>query len=72
MIEEVSISVPETQFYELQDELRKAQFVKVPYRENQLDMAHNTINQMQLHISRALERLDKIERRGSPTGQEAS
>jgi len=61
---EMSFLILESEFYKIQDELRAAQFVRVPYKENQLDMAHNTINQVQMHISRVLEMLNKIESNG--------
>lgn len=62
---EMNFLIKESEFYKIQDELRSAQSVLVPYRENQLDMAHATINKMQMCISRVLERLNMIESNGA-------
>lgn len=70
---ETCLSVPESEFWKLKDELKQAQDVRVPYDTDQLKMAQEAIETMQMHIYRALERMEMIEHKSFVNAaQEAS
>lgn len=55
-----SLNVKLESFYMLVNELKAAMYPRVIYDEDQLKMAHQTINQMRLGVDRALTMLEVI------------